>query len=264
MTGANGEAGTIPAVVTAGGRIAGEFAQAAGTTIKALVPVGGKPLIAFMLNALQHSPGVGPIVVVGPNEILPALSDYPRVRFVPEGETGPENVLRGLSEVRAEVGSGMALVCTSDLPFVQAGSIAALLDAAPQTADIVFPVISRADYQSAFPASPNVWTRLSGGEYTGGSVLIVRPDALEKNRALIERVFAARKSQWEMARLLGIGFALRFKMGKLTIAEAETRASVLTGCRCHALLNADARLSADIDDKADYLWVQTQAKERIK
>ena len=258
---ANGE-GCIPAVVTAGGRISGELAGAAGTPIKALIKIENKPLLAFMLDALLQIPRVGPVVVVGPMEIAPALAPYPSVCLVPEGATGPENVLRGLQAVR-EDGDGMALICTSDLPFIEAGAIGSLLHTAPQTADIVFPVVSRTDYEACFPASPNVWTPLSGGQYTGGSVLLVRPDALEKNQALIERVFAARKSQWEMAKLLGLGFALRFKRGKLTVADAEARASALTGCRCHALLNADARLSADIDTLADYLWVQAQTKERM-
>lgn len=154
----------------------------------------------------------------------------------------------------------MALVCTSDLPFASADGIEALLQTAPQHADLVFPVVSRADYEARFPGSPNVWTKLSGGEYTGGSCLLVRPDALEKNSALIERVFAARKSQWDMARLLGIGFALRFKMGALTITQAEARASELTGCRCVALLGGDPRLSADVDTMADYNYAQEIAR----
>ena len=214
-----------------------------------------------MLDALKQTPNVGPIVVVGPPDLVPLLSiAYPDVCLVPEGQTGPENVLRGLQAVRDEVGAGMALVCTSDVPFIHADAITGLLQNAPSTADIVFPVVSRADYDARFPGSPNVWTKLSGGEYSGGSVLLVRPDALEKNRALIERVFAARKSQWEMARMLGIGFALKFKMGKLTVAQAQARASEITGCRCHALLNGDPRLSADVDNLSDYLWAQELAK----
>ncbi len=254
-------AAKIPVVVTAGGRIAGELADAAGTTIKALAPVAHKPLIAFMLDAISNAPSVGSVVVVGPPELAPVLAaEYPNVCLVPEGQTGPENVLRGLTALRAEIANGMALVCTSDLPFASMDAIAALLQTAPPNADIVFPVVSRADYESRFPGSPNVWTKLSGGEYTGGSCLLVRPDALEKNRALIERVFAARKSQWDMARLLGIGFALRFKMGNLTIAQAETRASELTGCKCVAQTGGDPRLSADVDTLADYRYAQEIAR----
>jgi hypothetical protein len=55
-----------------------------------------------------------------------------------------------------------------------------------------------------------------------------------------------------MARLLGPVFLLRFLARRLTIPEAEARASQITGCQCRVLMDADPRLSCDVDHLADY------------
>jgi phosphatidate cytidylyltransferase len=247
--------GMIPAVITAGGRLTGELADRAGTEVKALAPMQGRPLIAAMLDALLALPQVGPLAVVGPTETLSAVQAFPdTVTLVTEGETGPENVLRGLDAVAEEGYEGYVLVCTCDLPFINAEAVRWLLDNAPDDADIIYPIVTKQEYLEAFPGSPNAWAKIAGEELTGGSVLLMRPAAVRRNRELIERVFNARKSQWEMARLLGVPFLIRFLTGRLTVAQAEARASRLTGCRCRALRGGPPHLASDIDTLADYEW----------
>ena len=250
----------LPAVVTAGGRLSGELATAAGTTIKALAPFDGQTLLARMVRSLRAAPGVGRIVVVGPKEITAEALATGADEVLAEGATGPENVLIGLRAVKGAAGDGLAIVAASDLWGIDNEAIQAVLARVRDTdGDILFPVVTRAVYDARFPDSPNVWTPIDGGEYTGGSVLLLRPAAIERNRELIERVFDSRKSQFAMARLLGLNFALKFLLRRLTIPEVETRASAITGCVCRALLDSDARLAADIDNLADYEY----AKRRV-
>jgi CTP:molybdopterin cytidylyltransferase MocA len=249
----------VPVVVTAGARLPEAFAAAVGTAIKAAAPVGGKPLLDHVVNALRAAEGVGAIAVVGPVEALRGGTGAAPDHWVEEGATGPENVERGLKALAAREDSrsdGSVLLSASDLPFLHADAVRWLLEHAPGDADIVYPVIRRADHEASFPGSPNVWTPLADGHYTGGSVLLVRPAAIERNRTLIERVFAARKSQIGMAWLLGLPFVAKFARGRLTVAEAEARASRLTGCRCRALVGADPRLGVDIDTWAEYQWAE--------
>jgi GTP:adenosylcobinamide-phosphate guanylyltransferase len=245
----------VAAVVTAGGRLSGDLAERARTDIKALAPVAGNSLLGCVISALRSAGGVTRIVVVGPRDRIESVAfDAGANEVHEEGETGPENVRIGLNALRSVIGEGRAVVASSDLPFLHPEAVCDLLHRAGNepAADILFPVVSRAGYEDAFPGSPNVWTPLSGGEYTGGSLVVVRPAALERNRALIERVFAARKSQYQMARLLGPTFLFRFLTRRLTISQAEARASHITGCECRALMDADPRLSCDVDNLADY------------
>jgi GTP:adenosylcobinamide-phosphate guanylyltransferase len=251
----SGERDGVAAVVTAGGRLTGALAARAGTDVKALAPVAGQPLLGRAIEALRSAGSVTRIVVVGPRaRIEQAALDAGADEVHDEGLTGPDNVRIGLHALFDAIGDGRAIVASSDLPFLDSDAVGDLLHRArgEPVADILFPVISRSGYEAVFPGSPNVWTPLGGGEYTGGSLVIVRPAALERNRMLIERVFAARKSQFQMARLLGPAFLAKFLTRRLTIPEAETRASQITGCACRALMDADPRISCDVDSLADY------------
>ncbi len=255
----------MPAIVIAGGRLEGEFAERAGTAIKALAPMhGGAPLISAILASLRSSPRIGAIVVIGPHDDLSGAVTLPAAAVIlEEGQTGPENVQRGLRFLSEKVAPSAerVLVCTSDMPFITAAALESLVEAAPTDADIVYPVVERSAYERAFPGSPNAFARLAGSEYTGGGVLIVRPRAIAANAALIETVFRARKSQVAMARLLGLPFLLRFLMKRLTVAEAEQRATQITGCVCRALVGAPVEVSADVDSLADYDYVLSRFQE---
>lgn len=243
----------IPAVVTAGGRLEGALAEATGQSVKALIPLGNRPLIQQVLEALEGSGVVRETVVVGP---VTALEPHiaPPNRLLPEGESGIENLTRGLSAVDA--GEGFALFAASDLPFLCAESVRWLVANAPDDADIVFPITDRQRYEARFPGTPGAWTKLRDGELTGGSVFLLRPAAIARNKHLIERAFNARKSQWELARLLGLGFALKFATGQLSVAAAEQRVTELTGCRCRVVPDAHPHLACDLDTHEEWLYLK--------
>lgn len=238
-------------MVTAGGRLSGALAETVGVSLKALAPLGGVPLVRRVLDAIDACDGISQAVVVGPVAALRGAVGE-SAGLIDEGLSGIDNVRRGLDAVRPAAGDGFVLICASDLPFLSSEALAELLAHAPKDADIVYPVVGRGEYEAIFPDAPGVWTRLKDGELTGGSALLVRPAAIERNAALIERVFEARKSQWAMAQLLGLGTAFKFAIGRLTVAEAEARASAITGCRCVALRDAHPHLACDIDESADF------------
>lgn len=242
----------IPAVVTAGGRLEGALAEVTGQSVKALTPLGGLPLLSRVLGALEGSGVVSRAVVVGPVEHLTPHVSAPH-HLLAEGDDGIENLTRGLAAIDA--GEGFALIAASDLPFLCADSVRWLVENAPQDADIVFPITSRAAYERRFPGSPNTWAKLREGELTGGSVMLVRPAAITRNRALIEQVFNARKSQWKMARLLGLSFAVNMVLGRLSVATAEARATALTGCRCRVVADAHPHLACDLDTQEEWQYL---------
>lgn len=250
----------VPAVITAGGRITGTFATAATTEIKALVPVAGSTLIEKVVDALVLSGRVAdPIVIVGPEtELNAALAGGGRealVRLLAEGATGPENMVRGLSALSVSEPDGWAILCTCDLPLLTGEAIRWLLDNAPEDADIVFPILTKAEFETAFPGSPGTYAPIERDQYTGGSVFLVRPAAFTRNLPLIERVFETRKGIFSMARLGGFGLLARLFTGTLTIEYVEARASKLTGCRCRAVRHAPPALAADVDTMEDYTFI---------
>lgn len=243
----------IPAVVTAGGRWR-------DGTPKALLEVGGRTLLGRVQDALHGSGRVDGAWIVGPEDSLQEHVSHPS-RLIPEGATGIDNLRRGLAQVDA--GDGLALFAATDLPFLSPSAVRSLVECAPGDADIVFPIFTRAEFERDFPGSPGIYTPMDGDHWTGGSAFLLRPAAIERNAALLERVFTARKRQWAMARLLGLSFALRFATGRLSIAAAEARATDLTGCRCRVVRGCDPALAFDVDDEHDLAHARRAAQEAL-
>ncbi|HLV81014.1 MAG TPA: NTP transferase domain-containing protein, partial [Chthonomonadaceae bacterium] len=140
----------IDVVLPAGGRISGAFARAAGAEIKALIRLEGRTLLCRTLDALRATGRIGRCVVVGPEaarvEALACGADA----ALPEGETGPENIYRGLEGLRALAPQppARALILTTDLPFVTPEAINRFLDACSPDADIAIPIVTRDAFES--------------------------------------------------------------------------------------------------------------------
>ncbi|MBC8140841.1 MAG: NTP transferase domain-containing protein [Armatimonadetes bacterium] len=248
------------ALVTAGGRLSPELSALCGTPIKALAPLGDRSFIEHVCSALRASGIVETIAVVGSVAVLQNAGIVADL-WVEEGETLPENLRRAIAALREAGhlrGEERLLLCATDAVFLHADTVRELsrvADEAPN-ADIVFPLVREADYERAFPQSPNVYAPLAGERLTGSSVQIVRPAAIERSLPYIERAFAARKSQWQMARLLGAGFVWRFVTRTLTVADAVKKVESATGLQVHAPILTDARVAADVDSVTDYEYAK--------
>ena len=244
---------SVDAIILAGGRISGAYARAAGTSVKALAPVGAVPLLQRVLEALRAAETVGRICVVGPECLRPLGA--PGVVWQSESGTALANLRAGLERLGVD-GSDRVLICASDLPFLGAASLNDFLRRAPEEADVALPVVRRETFTDAFPGNWGIYVRLSEGAFTAGSQLLVRPGALLENLPLVRRLFEQRKNQLGMARTLGAGMLWRLVTRRLTVSEIETRARALTGCHCAAVLDCRPELAFDVDNMLDLRYVE--------
>jgi hypothetical protein len=240
------------AVLPSGGRITGAFEQKAGVSLKALIPHERGTVLEHIIAVLRETNRVGRIVVVGPEN----LSGSPSVKgadfVLPEGESGAENCLIGLKWLAKSDTSPKALIVTTDLPFLSCEAVNAFLDACPQDGDICIPILTKEELESRFPGSENTYVPLKDGFWTMGGVYLVNPGALLGRGKRLEDVFAARKSQFRMACLLGPKFILRFLTKRLTVADIESKCGDLFRCCGYAIRNSPPELAFDMDELKEY------------
>jgi hypothetical protein len=86
----------------------------------------------------------------------------------------------------------------------------------------------------------------------------MNPAAIMRNQVMIERVFAARRSQLGMARLLGPLFILRFLARRLTVRQVEAKCLQLLDCTGGAIRGCAPELGFDIDYPQDYEYAVTR------
>jgi len=78
---------------------------------------------------------------------------------------------------------------------------------------------------------------------------------------MIERVFAARRSQIGMARLLGPLFVLRFLTRRLSLKQIEGKCLKMLGCAGIGIRGCAPELAFDIDYVSDYRYAAAQWRQ---
>jgi GTP:adenosylcobinamide-phosphate guanylyltransferase len=242
----------LKAVITAGGRIDGAFAEAAGTRVKALVTIRGATMLARMIDALRAA-GVSEIAVVGGEEVRHACLGSVD-RFVDESPSGSENLLRAL---RAWPDSERLLYATSDLPYVTGGAIKDFANRVGQGA-LAVSLTEFSAFNARFPNAPPFGITLAGERVVNGGVFSIPQGATEKLAAMATRFFEARKRPWRMASLVGPAVLFRFLSGRLRVSDLEAMALHVLEVPAQALRGCEPELAFDVDAYAEYRYACSQ------
>ena len=174
------------AVVLAGSRPGVDpFAQAYGTDLKALIPIGGVPMVRRPATALLESAGVASIRVVAqqPDRIAEALPADAQVTVQASGATIASTLEALCSDASVD---WPVLVTTADHALLTPGMVADFLAKSPG-ADIAIGVVSRDVLLKRLPQTKRTWLKFRGGAYSGANLFLlggpqVRP-AIELWRA---------------------------------------------------------------------------------
>jgi GTP:adenosylcobinamide-phosphate guanylyltransferase len=240
------------AVITAGGRVDGGFAEILGTGVKALAQVGGRTLLDAALAAAREA-GAERISVVGGAEIRERCGA--RVdEVIAEDAEGRENLRRAIcSAVDRPL-----LLMTSDMPFVDGAALRAFVERA-RDADVALPLASETAYEAAYPGAPPHVTALGNERVANGNVAFFAPGIGERILPTAQRLFDARKSLWQMAALLGPALLARYAAGRLRIEDIEARAIKILGVRARAVRDCAPSLCFDVDTLEDYRYASERA-----
>jgi CTP:molybdopterin cytidylyltransferase MocA len=237
------DGGNVVAVVLGGGGPNDRLARTVGAPSKALVPLAGAPLGAYVLAALRDSGVVREVVFVGPTDAhLAALCD---VR-IPAGDRLVDSLALGLGAALGRADGARLLVVTADVPWWSAEGVRDFVTHAPH-ADLVYPVVREEDALAAFPDQHRTFVRLVEGRVTGGNAILLRADAVVKLLPWIDRAYRARKRPLQLAGMVGWGTLARLLMGRASLALLERRVSALVGIEGRVVVSSDAAIAADVD-----------------
>lgn len=240
----------MKAVITAGGRITGEYARQAGTTVKALVKVRGITMLERIIAALRGA-GATRIAVVGGEAVRAACADHVEL-VVDEAASGAQNLVLAL---RAWPDDGEPLVyATSDMPYVNADAIGAFLSRV-SAGHVALPLAEFDDFDARFPGAPPCGITLAGECVVNGDVFYVPGGLAGKVETIASRFFDARKHPWQMARLVSPRMLVRFLFRRLGIGHLEAHAHRVLGVPAQAVRRCPPELAFDADTAEDYRYV---------
>ena len=237
------------AVVLAGGPPDEVAALESGAVNKAFVHIGGMTLVERTLRALRASTQIERIIVVAP----PSAHGHPALVLAderrPDGERIRVSLRSGLGDLPPDE---LVVVSTSDLPILTPASVDDFVDYAHQLdPDVGYGCVERTVHEALYPEVPHTWARLRDGTFCGAGLVAIKPRALPALEGFIERLGAARKNPLRLASLFGWDVLARFMLGRLSMANAEQRASQLLGARVCALVSPYPETGVNVDRISD-------------
>lgn len=246
----------IAALILAGGTVSPEMqAVAEGAKNHALIPVAGRPMLDYVVDALRG--GFARAGLEGRILIAGEIPPVPGCESVPGGASLVDTLLSGASALHpAET---RLLVSTADLPFLTAEAVADLLKSADALgpADFVYPIVEAARCREQFPGMKRTTLRIAEGEFTGGNLVLIDPAFLRQKESLLRAAYARRKSVVGLAGMLGPSLFLRLLGSRispalLTVPHVEAAVSrALGGARVRAVISSYAEIGTDVDRPGD-------------
>ena len=219
-----------------------------GVRSKAALPLAGKPVAWWTLQAALGLPAVERIAIVGGPELGQLDLEGDRVILAPEQGSIATNLAAGLEELSSW---DRVLILAADLPLLTPPMLEGFA-AGASDADFVFAYCERSDVERAFPRRGWIYARTAEGDLTGSGVGLCRPAALRAQWPLVEQLLESRRlSPLRLAMLFGAGVLVRYLAGRLQPRHVEERLSRRTGLTLRGYRSPHPELAMDIDKQGD-------------
>ncbi|HHW44175.1 NTP transferase domain-containing protein [Desulfofundulus thermobenzoicus] len=244
----------VDAVVLAGSPNNGPLKECSPVPYEALIPIGDKSMVRYVVDALTQSRSIARIAVVGPREELSVDLQGTGALVVPAGGSLLENVQGGMEALS---GARRVLLVSSDIPLITPGAIEDFLEQCrDQRADLYYPIVPREAVESRFKSGvQRTYVSLKEGVFTGGNIFLLNPEVVSRCLPLGQQLVDARKSPLRLCRLVGLGFLLRFLLHRVTLKEAEARVSRLLGVQGCVVISRYPEVGVDVDKPVDLALV---------
>lgn len=239
------------AILLAGSRPEGDpLAARFGAVSKALIPLGGGPMILLPLKALLASTAIGEIVVLAqePDELRAVLPDYPRIRVERSGAT----IAASIETLCADPATRWPLlITTADHALLDAATVDEFLYAAAGS-DVAVGVVEEAALMARLPGTRRTWLCFRGGAVTGANLFALKSPRVAPAIALWRSVEQDRKKGWRVILLAGpltlTGAALRL----ISLDHVMARLGRRLGLEISAVRLSNPLAGVDVDKIEDH------------
>ncbi len=215
---------------------------------KALLDIGGKPMVQWVLDALGEASRVDDVVLIGLTEDSQVSCTKP-LTFIPNQGGMIENIMGGLHKViEIHPEAGQVLLVSSDIP----GITRAMVDWEIETAlasdvDLCYSVVKREVIEARYPNSRRTYLRLKNLEVCGGDLNVIHTSVVHMNPEIWEKLIASRKNPLKQAAILGIDTLVLMLLRVITLDVAVERLTLRLHMTGRVIICPYAEVGMDVD-----------------
>jgi CTP:molybdopterin cytidylyltransferase MocA len=233
---------------------------------KALMPIAGKPMAQWALDALAGSDRVGRVIVVGLTAESGLTCGGKPLDFIPSAGSMVANARAGLQRaLQLNPLATRVLWVSADIPTVRAEHFNWLVDECLKTGDdFCYSLIERPVMEKRFPGSRRSYTHLKGATVCGGDASMLATRLVKDDNPIWEEITKARKNVFKQASLIGYQTLLLLALRQLTAERAVQLVSRKMGMTGRPVLCPYAEIGMDVDKPFQYELVMRDLEGRMK
>ena len=215
---------------------------------KALLDVAGRPMVQWVLDALEKASQVERVVVIGLS-MESGLTCVKPITYFPNQGGMLQNIVFGMEQVIAQNPTAhYILLVSSDIPGIKPEMVDWMITNAMQADyDLYYHVIAQEVMEKRYPDSKRTFVHLKNAVVCSGDMNIVSVRQLEKKRDKWEQLVAARKSPLRQAAIFGLGTLLLAALRAITVEGLAKRLAQRMGMTGHAVFCPYAEVGMDVD-----------------
>jgi GTP:adenosylcobinamide-phosphate guanylyltransferase len=244
------------AVILAAGRGPDDpMAKAFGVAHKCTIPVAGRPMLQWVLEALRATAIVAPYVVVIDNAeaALSASSHATDISILNAARSAPASAIAAIRQI----GHFPVLITTGDHPLLTPAMLNTMMQSAETTqADVFVGLATSETIQAAHSETKRTYFNLGDVKVSGCNIFVVKTEAGLKLLERWQHLEQNRKKPWKLVAAFGVIPILLYFTGQLTAKRAFSLVSKSLGIKVEPVYLAFAEAAIDVDKPADHALVE--------
>lgn len=242
------------------------LAANAGVTHKCLVPIVGRPLIEYVVDALTPVPGLDRIrICVEPEAVPPIRAAVDAmngvsapVEFVPSAETLTESAYASAQGVEPPL-----VITTGDNVNLSPGAVGQMLEALAGGADVALAMASKAAVLAAHPEGQRKFYEFSDAPYSNCNLYAIGTREGLKAAEIFRDGGQFAKNRQRLIQAFGWFNIFLFRFKLLSLAGGMKRLSRRFGLKIDAVVIADGAHAVDVDNQRTYDIAEIILRQRL-
>jgi len=240
----------MDAIVTAGGipQPGDPLYEFSNGSSKALIDVAGKPMVQWVLDALNNSTKVDNIILIGVSAKSGLTSAKP-VHYISNQGRMLANIVAGVNKaLEINKKTEYVLIVSSDIPGVKGEMVDWLVDTAMETRDDLYYGICPQDVMEArYPESKRTYTKLKDMQVCGADINVIHVSMATTRLDVWEQLIGSRKSPLRSAAVIGLDILFKLATRQIGLQELVEKASARIGIKGRAIIWSQAEPCMDVD-----------------
>ncbi len=231
---------------------------------KALLDICGKPMVQWVLDALEGAEGVETIIVIGLSSDS-SLTSQKVSAYLPSQGNMVSNIVAAVNKLlELKPSAHHTLLVSADIPGITPQVVEWIMKAAMQSDDdIYYTVIERQVMEARYPHSRRTYTKLKGIELCGGDINALHTSIVANRLELWDRIIASRKNALKQAALIGYDTLILLLLRLITLDGAVKRASKRLNMKGRVVVCPYAEAGMDVDKPSQLEMMRADLAQQL-